>query len=234
MSEPVSLFAEVTAAADALRRDNPDLREALAEELQLLFREVQKRRMPELSTVEPIELFRVWGLAYAGRCERQREGTIAHINATSEEYARANVPADPFVCPCGAVLNDPLDPAVMAIRQPHYAAAKAARQGREQSGSGEVGAQSPKFGRPGLCRRFSKRLDKEQTTMTAQITADAVPTVIGKRFGAHGLQIACPFCKGPRGGVRYHEHGTGYQKGPWHRLAHCVDRDLSSELRARR
>ena len=71
--------------------------------------------------------------------------------------------------------------------------------------------------------------------MTAQITADAVPTVIGKRFGAaHRLQIACPFCKGPRGGVRYHEHGTGYQKGPWHRLAHCVDYNLSPELAARR
>jgi hypothetical protein len=36
--------------------------------------------------------------------------------------------ADPFVCPCGTVVNDPLDPAVMAIHQPHYAAAKAARQ----------------------------------------------------------------------------------------------------------
>jgi hypothetical protein len=60
---------------------------------------------------------------------RQREGTIAHIIATSEEYARANVPPDPFMCPCGAVLDDPCDPAVMAIHQPHYAAAKAARQG---------------------------------------------------------------------------------------------------------
>jgi hypothetical protein len=70
--------------------------------------------------------------------------------------------------------------------------------------------------------------------MTAQITADAVPTVVGKRFGAHGLRIACPFCKGPSGGVRYHEHGTGYQKGTWRRLAHCKDRYLSPELRARR
>ena len=70
--------------------------------------------------------------------------------------------------------------------------------------------------------------------MTAQITADAVPTVVGKRFGAHGLRIACPFCRGPRGGVRYHEHGTGYQPGQWHRLAHCVDHDLSPELQARR
>jgi len=50
--------------------------------------------------------------------------------------------------------------------------------------------------------------------MTAQITADAAPTVVGKRFGAHGLLIACPFYKGPRGAIRYHEHGTGYQKGP--------------------
>jgi hypothetical protein len=58
------------------------------------------------------------------RCERQREGAIAGIIATSEEYAHANVPADPFVCPCGEVLDNPTDPAVMAVHHPHYMAAK--------------------------------------------------------------------------------------------------------------
>jgi hypothetical protein len=30
---------------------------------------------------------------------------------------------DPFVCRCGEVLNNPGDPAVMAIHQPHFTAA---------------------------------------------------------------------------------------------------------------
>jgi hypothetical protein len=30
----------------------------------------------------------------------------------------------PFVCPCREVLDNPGDPAVMAVRQPHYLAAK--------------------------------------------------------------------------------------------------------------
>jgi hypothetical protein len=128
MTDHISLFEEMDAAAEALRNGNPALRDALAEDLQILFREIQQRRMPELSTVEWIDLFKTWGLGYAARCAFQREGTIAEIIATSEEYARANVPADPFVCSCGPVLNDPLDPAVMAIHQLHYAAAKAARQ----------------------------------------------------------------------------------------------------------
>ena len=66
---------------------------------------------------------------FAVRCARQHNEAIARIIATSEEYARANVPADPFVCPCGEVLDEPCNPAVMAIHQPHHAAAKAARQG---------------------------------------------------------------------------------------------------------
>jgi hypothetical protein len=49
------------------RRDNPNLRDALADELHL-FREIQ-RRTPELLTVEWIDLFKALGLEYATRCE---------------------------------------------------------------------------------------------------------------------------------------------------------------------
>jgi pyridoxine 5'-phosphate synthase PdxJ len=41
-----------------------------------------------LSTVEWIELFTTWGLAYAARCERQREAAIASVIATIDEFAR--------------------------------------------------------------------------------------------------------------------------------------------------
>ena len=83
--------------------------------------------MPELSTVEWIELFRTSGLACAARCERQREEAIAWTIAKIDKYARANVPKDPWVCPCGEVLENPTDPAVMAVHQPHYLAAKQPR-----------------------------------------------------------------------------------------------------------
>jgi hypothetical protein len=89
MTEPahISLFAEMDAAADALRRDNPELRESLVDELQMTFREIQKRRAPQLSTAEWVELFRVWGLEYAARCERQRDEAIAGMIATIDEFA---------------------------------------------------------------------------------------------------------------------------------------------------
>jgi hypothetical protein len=124
MTDHVSLFAEADHAGDALREENPDLRDALAEELQLLFREIQKRRMPELSSVEWIELFKTWGLQYAAKCQLRQDEAIANIIATIDDYARANVPADPFVCPCGEVLDNPGDAAAIAVHQPHYLAAK--------------------------------------------------------------------------------------------------------------
>ena len=97
MTDPVSLFEEMTRRADALRRDNPELRESLVDELQMTFREIQKRRAPQLSTAEWVELFRVWGLEYAARCERQREEAIANMTATIDAYAHANVPEE-WVC----------------------------------------------------------------------------------------------------------------------------------------
>jgi hypothetical protein len=63
------------------------------------------------------------------RCERQRDETIVKLIATIDEFVRANVP-EPWICPCGEVLKNPGDPAVMAVHRPHYFAAKAARRGR--------------------------------------------------------------------------------------------------------
>jgi len=90
VSEPASLFAEVDHAADTPRADNPDLRAALKDELQLLFREIQKRRMPELSSVEWLDLFNVRLAQYLARYERRREAAIAGTIAVIDECARVN------------------------------------------------------------------------------------------------------------------------------------------------
>jgi hypothetical protein len=119
-----------TAAADALRKDNPNLRESLADELQMTFREIQKRRAPQLSTAEWVELFRVRGLEYAARCERQRDEAIAGMIATIDEFACATGPEPKWRCPCGEVLDNPGDPAVMAVHQPHYLSARKTAQSR--------------------------------------------------------------------------------------------------------
>jgi hypothetical protein len=132
MTDHVSLFAEMDAAAEALRERVERLNR---EDLKIEFREIVLARQPELSRDERLELFEVWIEGYVAFCERRREGAIAHIIATSEEYARASEPADPSVCPgCGEVLDDPCSPAVMAIHQPHYLAAKQA--GRESRATG--------------------------------------------------------------------------------------------------
>jgi hypothetical protein len=54
-----SLFAEMDTIADALRRNNPDLG-GLSGELQLEFRQLQKRRMPELTKEQFLDLFQEW------------------------------------------------------------------------------------------------------------------------------------------------------------------------------
>jgi hypothetical protein len=59
MSEP-DLFTEMDAAADLLRETSPELRESLSDELQLEFRQLQKKRMPQLSKEEFLDLFHTW------------------------------------------------------------------------------------------------------------------------------------------------------------------------------
>ena len=56
-----------------------------------------------------LELFDLWIEYYVGKRERERAEAFANVVATPNDYARAPVPADPFVCPCGAALEDPCD-----------------------------------------------------------------------------------------------------------------------------
>jgi hypothetical protein len=44
-----------------------------------------------------------------------------------DDYVRTTVPSVPFDCLCGEVLDNPCDQVVMAVHQPHYLAAKAAK-----------------------------------------------------------------------------------------------------------
>ena len=120
------LFEAMDVVAELLRTADPNYSPADDE---LIFRRLQKERLPHLDREQFQTLYAEWQDRYAAKAAQDRKRGVANIMRISDEYARANVPADPFVCPCGAVLNDPLDPAVMAIHLPHYAAAKAARQG---------------------------------------------------------------------------------------------------------
>jgi hypothetical protein len=121
------LLDATDAAADLLRTADPD---SPADD-ELISRRSQKERLPGLDREQFQTLYAEWQDRYAAKAAQDRKRGVANIKRISDEYARANVPADSFVCPCGAVLNDPLDPAVMAIHQPHYLAAKqAGREGR--------------------------------------------------------------------------------------------------------
>jgi hypothetical protein len=63
------------------RRDNPNLRDALADEL---FREIQQRRTPELLTVEWIELFRYLSPQLRAR-RRGQTGSLSYTIICEED-----------------------------------------------------------------------------------------------------------------------------------------------------
>jgi len=114
-----------------LRESNPALRAALADELQILFREIQKRRHPDLSKDGWMELFRIWLEHYLAKCEfelaamrervagidRERLKLFAKLRETTSRRQEV------FTCRCGAVIADPLDPEQMRIHSPHFHAA---------------------------------------------------------------------------------------------------------------
>jgi hypothetical protein len=116
MTRP-GLFAEMDAAVDALRI--PYGPELVVGDLQFEFRQIQKARMPELAEAEWLDLFHIWLAGYVARVKRRREQAFAGILEFAEQSARERPPAPPFRCVCGAETRDPLDPAWMAIHQPH-------------------------------------------------------------------------------------------------------------------
>jgi len=119
------LLDAMDAAADLLRTADPNYSPADDE---LIFRRLQKERLPGLDREQFQTLYAEWQDRYAAKAAQDRKRGVANIIRIGDECAHANVPSDPFVCPCGEVLDDPTDPAVMAVHQPHYLAAKAARK----------------------------------------------------------------------------------------------------------
>ena len=65
------LFSEMDRAADLLRETNPELRASLSDELQLEFRQVQKKRMPQLNKDEFLDLFHTWREHYLAKLEAE-------------------------------------------------------------------------------------------------------------------------------------------------------------------
>jgi hypothetical protein len=76
------------AIADALRENDPTLRESLHDEWQLEFRQLQKRRMPTLSKDEFLDLFGVWRDHYLAKLEAELAEVRERIAANDCELRR--------------------------------------------------------------------------------------------------------------------------------------------------
>src|ERR1700747_2513946 len=120
----VSLFDEMSEITDALLRNYPDLCDSLTYECWFEFRQLTRRRMPQLDEAVRRELFEQWLTHDRARRHARTRATSARLGANLDYGARANGPGKPFVCPCGAVLHDPGDAAVMAEHAPHVQAAR--------------------------------------------------------------------------------------------------------------
>ena len=98
----ISLFAEMDHAADTLRKDNSSLRAGLRVELQLLFREIQKRRMPSLPDDEWLALFETWLTGFVAKLRSRHDEAIAGIARTPGEDHRSRQYDPPGRDPAGA------------------------------------------------------------------------------------------------------------------------------------
>ena len=129
MSHELDLFSEMDAAADMLRENNPTLRDSLSDERQLEFRQLQKKRMPQLSKEQFLDLFHEWRDHYLARLEielAEVRKRMAENDCKLAELRRRrgnSTDTNRFVCKCGEVIADPLDPEQMKIHQPHFIAA---------------------------------------------------------------------------------------------------------------
>ena len=85
-----------------------------------LLRGIQLATMPDLSTEQYQDAFDDWLLHDLARWERR----IAKVWDNIDAFAKANPPSEPFRCVCGAVLDNPADPAVMAEHAPDVQAAR--------------------------------------------------------------------------------------------------------------
>jgi len=128
-TDRLSLLDAMDITADRLRANDSDY--CLAND-QLVFRNLQKQSMPNLTPEQVQTLFVEWQDRYAAKCERDRRKAIADLMAFAEACAKINPPSPPFRCVCGAETIDPMDPEFQRIHIPHFQAVsgKAKSDGR--------------------------------------------------------------------------------------------------------
>ena len=120
--DSLSLFDWMDLAADAARATLPGYG---AEDDQLLFRRLQKQRLPGLDREQFRTLYAEWRECYTAKAILDHRATFAKLVAQTEEVAKLKPPATPFRCVCGAESRDPFAPEFERIHQPHCAAAGA-------------------------------------------------------------------------------------------------------------
>jgi hypothetical protein len=128
----LSLFAAMDLAADMMRATQPC--EYCDADDQVIFRKLQKPRLPDLTPEQFQTLYAEWQEHYHGKCIQDRIKARDRLIAYAEEQAKKNPPSPPFRCACGAVLDNPGDPKVMAVHAPHVQAAADERRRRMRDG----------------------------------------------------------------------------------------------------
>jgi len=130
--DALSLFGAMDLAADMIRATVCDYSPA---DDQIIFRKLQKQRLPTLTPEQFQSLYDEWMDHYRAKCAQDRKRTVANIVAIGDEFAKTNPPAL-FKCVCGVETKDPTDPEFMAIHMPHCQQAgeeRIARELRERS-----------------------------------------------------------------------------------------------------
>src|SRR5215469_10210967 len=102
--DTLPLFDAMDLAADLIRATVCDYSPA---DDQLIFRKLQKQRLPTLTPEQFQTLYDEWMDHYRGKCVQDRKRAVANIMAIGDEYARTNPPAPPFRCVCGVETRDP-------------------------------------------------------------------------------------------------------------------------------
>lgn len=118
-TDHLSLFDAMDFTADMLRATDRDY--CLADD-QLVFRRLQKERMPNLAPEQVRTLFGEWQDRYAGKCAQDRRKAAADLMAFAEACAKINPPAPPFRCVCGVETLDPMNPDFQRVHMPHFQA----------------------------------------------------------------------------------------------------------------
>lgn len=118
---PAALFDEMDALAVELR-GAPDW----GTDLVIIFRQLQKARMPELPSSEFAPLFAAWRDRFASKMQRELDQLRSDLDAYLRERAAAHPGPPLFRCPCGEEI-DPADPLAFEAHRP-------ARQGSAFAG----------------------------------------------------------------------------------------------------